>query len=72
MSVTYHVKIKKEYAEAILADLRKMKAVELIKEEQNEVPEWHIKEVLKRKKRTDKNPSLLVDESAILSILNVD
>ncbi len=32
MSVTYHIRIKKDYATAIIEDLRKMEAVEVVSE----------------------------------------
>ena len=70
MSLIYRVKIKKEYASAVIEDLQKMKAIELIKEDSEIVPEWQKNEVLKRTLETLKNPSSLVDESVIFNILN--
>ena len=72
MSVIYRVKIKKEYASAVIEDLQKMKAIELIKEDTEIVPEWQKTEVRKRTLETQKNPSSLVDESVIFNILNRD
>ena len=54
MPVAYHVTIKKEYAEAILADLEKMDAVTLSRDEDSDVPELQKKkcaEGLRRLKR---------------------
>ena len=72
MSLIYRVKIKKEYASAVIEDLQKMKAIELIKEDSEIVPEWQKNEVRKRTLETLKNPSSLVDESVIFNILNRD
>ncbi len=69
MSVTYHIKIKKDYAAAVIADLEKMKAVELTMEENSDVPDWQKKEVLKRAKESKKNPSILVEEAIVFNIL---
>ncbi|MFM2338957.1 MAG: hypothetical protein RL115_2150 [Bacteroidota bacterium] len=44
MSVTYHIRIKKEYANAVIEDLQKMEAVELLIEaDTQEVPDWQMK-----------------------------
>ena len=72
MSATYHIRIKKEYAAAVIEDLEKMKAVELIKEENDEIPEWQKKEVRKRVKEIKNNPSLLVDETVVFNMLKGD
>ncbi len=72
MSVTYHVTIKKEYAEAVLADLEKMDAVQLSKEEVTEVPEWQKEAVRRTRKAIQENPSLLVDEKTAFKMLNID
>jgi hypothetical protein len=70
MPATYHVRIKKEYAAAVIEDLQKMKAVELIKEENDEIPEWQKKEVRKRVKEIEENPSILIDETVVFKMLN--
>jgi hypothetical protein len=72
MSSIYHVRIKKEYAASVIEDLHKMKAVELVKEEDDIVPEWHKKEVRKRVKEIQKDPSILIDESVVFNLLNRD
>lgn len=69
MAATYHIRIKKEYAAAVIEDLQKMKAVELIKEEDNDIPEWQKKEVRKRAKDIKDNPSILVDEAVVFNML---
>ncbi len=59
MSDTLFVRIKKGYAAAIIKDLQKLDAVELL--EQPPVPEWQKKEVRKRLKDLQKNPSKAVN-----------
>lgn len=58
MSETLYVRIKKTYAAAIIKDLQKLDAVELL--EEAPVPEWQKKEVRKRLKDLQKNPSKAV------------
>jgi len=73
MSATYHIRIKKDYAADVIEDLRKMKAVELLDEEnQVAIPEWQKKEVRKRVKEIEKDPSILVDEDVVFNMLNKD
>ena len=59
MPDTLYVRIKKEYAADVIKDLQKMDAVELL--EEAPVPEWQKKEVRKRLKDLQKNPSKAVD-----------
>ena len=58
MPETLHVRIKKSYAAAIIKDLQKLDAVELL--EEAPVPEWQKKEVRKRLKDVQKNPTKAV------------
>ncbi|MFN7689341.1 MAG: addiction module protein [Sphingobacteriales bacterium] len=58
MPDTLYVRIKKEYAAAIIKDLQKLDAVELL--EEAPVPEWQKKEVRKRLKDLQKKPSKAV------------
>jgi hypothetical protein len=58
MPNTLYVRIKKDYAAAIIKDLQKLDAVELL--EEAPVPEWQKKEVRKRLKDLEKNPSKAV------------
>ena len=55
MPDTLYVRIKKDYAAAIIKDLQKLDAVELL--EEAPIPEWQKKEVRKRLKDLQKNPS---------------
>lgn len=54
-STTLHIRIKKKYAADIIKDLKKMDAVELLDEAP--VPEWQKKEVKRRLKEMQKDPS---------------
>lgn len=54
-TTTYHIRIKKKYAAAIIKDLEKIDAVELL--EEPPIPEWQKKEVKKRLKEMQKGTS---------------
>ena len=58
MPDTLYLRIKKNYAADIIKDLQKLDAVELL--EEAPVPEWQKKEVRKRLKDLQKNPSKAV------------
>ncbi|MES2701427.1 MAG: addiction module protein [Bacteroidota bacterium] len=60
MSETFHVKIKKDYAAAILKDLEKMDAVELLIEDDT-IPEWQVNLVNERMAEYKKNPGIALD-----------
>ena len=74
MNTTYHVRIKKEYAAALIEDLEKMDAVELIsdKEEDIDIPQWQMDEVKKRIEYYDKNPHELVSWEDVRKRLKFD
>lgn len=59
MPDTLYVRIKKNYATAIIKDLQKLDAVELLQEAP--VPEWQKKEARKRLKDLQKNPAKAVN-----------
>ena len=61
MSGYYFLKVKKEYASAIIEDLQKLDAVELIETRQDEIPEKLKKEVLSRLEELNNNPDKAVD-----------
>lgn len=42
MPDTYHIRIKKEYAAAVIEDLQKMDAVEFIADNSTDIPDWQI------------------------------
>ena len=70
MSLTYHIRIKKDYAASLIEDLQKMNAIELITE--NEVPQWQIDEVNQRIKKYENKPELLLDEDVVFKILDAE
>lgn len=56
---TYYIKIKKEYASAILNDLRQVEAIEIVQEP---VPEWQKQKSIERLKEMKYNPSLEISD----------
>lgn len=58
MQEVLHVRIKKDYAEAIIIDLQKMEAVEIISDD---VPAWQIDLVKERMEEYKRNPIVLQD-----------
>ena len=73
MSATYHIRIKKEYAAAIIEDLQKKDAVELVPEEEAfDVPQWQKDEVLKRMGKYKNSPDQLINEDTFFAMLNED
>lgn len=71
--MTYHIRIKKDYAEAIIADLQKKDALEFVPEDEAfEVPQWQKDEVRKRIEKYRNNKELLIDEESFLNMLNED
>ncbi len=62
MQATYHIRIKKDFAAALIEDLHKMEAVEFIcdKEADIEIPQWQQDEVKRRIDYYDKNPQELI------------
>jgi hypothetical protein len=57
----YYIRIKKEYAAAVIEDLQKMEAVELLRETEMGIPAWQKDLVNLEKKKIEDNPSLLID-----------
>jgi hypothetical protein len=55
----YRLRIKKEYAAAVIEDLQKMNAIEVISEDAD-IYEWQKKEVRKRLKEIKKKPESAV------------
>jgi len=71
MSGTYHIRVKKEYAAAIIEDLQKMDAVEILPEEEAfEIPRWQQEEVNHRISKYKKDADDLIDEDTFLNMLN--
>jgi hypothetical protein len=63
MADTYHIKIKKDYAVAVIEDLQKMDAVELLPNNENEflISDWQIELGREEVKKISENPALLND-----------
>ncbi len=73
MPATYHIRIKEEYAAAVIEELQKKNAVEIVPEEEAfELPEWQKEEVRNRIAKYKGNPELLIDEDTFFSMLNED
>ena len=71
--MTYHIRIKKEYASAVIDDLKNNDAVEFVPEEDAfEVPLWQQEEVLRRVAKYKENPELFIDEDTFFKMLNED
>lgn len=56
---TYTIKIKKEYASAIIENLKQSDAIEILEEP---IPEWQKKESLTRLAEMKENPSTVIQE----------
>ena len=66
---TYTIKIKKEYASAILEDLKQVDAIEIMEEP---IPEWQKKESLKRFAEMKVNPGSQISEEDFFNSLDKD
>ncbi len=64
---TYTIKIKKEYASAILEDLKQVDAIEILEEP---VPEWQKQESLKRLAEMKTNPASQISEKDFFKALD--
>lgn len=64
---TYTIKIKKEYASAIIEDLKQIDAIEILEEP---VPEWQKEESLKRLSEMKTNPSSALSEEEFFKALD--
>ena len=64
MAITYHLKIKKEYAAALIEDLEKVDAVEFVASDEvddtGEISEWQKQAVLSRLQDAEVNPQQLI------------
>ena len=65
----YYIKIKKEYASAIIEDLQLVKAIEIL---EDRVPEWQKEETMKRLKEMKENPSSVLSEKDFFKALDAD
>ncbi len=64
---TYTIKIKKEYASAIIEDLKQVGAIEIIEES---IPQWQKDESLKRLSEMKENPSSALSEEDFFKALD--
>jgi hypothetical protein len=62
----YQIEIKKEYAAAIIEDLKQMDAIEIL---EPPIPQWQQEESLKRLTTYHSNPTLGMDEEAFFKEL---
>ncbi len=62
----YHIKIKKEYAAALIEDLQQVDAIEIVEEQ---LPDWQKKETLKRLSGLKISPSSALSEDEFLKAL---
>jgi len=60
MSDTVHIRIKKDYAAAIIKDLEKMDAIEMLPNT-DDIPDWHMQVVNERLAEYKENPKLGLD-----------
>lgn len=66
----YHIKIKKEYASAVLEDLNLMEAIEIV--EGDTIPEWQQQETLRRLAEFESNPSSGIPMEEAFALLEKD
>lgn len=59
MSDRLHLRIKKEYAAAMIEQLQKEEAIEIIEEDIPDIPEWQKEAVRKTLAKAQQNPELL-------------
>lgn len=67
--ITYTIKIKKEYASAILEDLKQVDAIEIMEEP---IPEWQKQESIKRLAEMKENPGSQISEEDFFKSLDED
>lgn len=59
MNDTLHLRIKKEYAAALIEHLKREDAIEIIEEDTSDIPEWQKEAVRKTLAQVQLNPELL-------------
>ncbi len=67
--ITYTIKIKKNYASAIIEDLKQVDAIEII---EDPVPEWQKQESFKRLSEMKSDPSSVIQEEDFFKALDGD
>ena len=68
-NLSYHIRIKKEYASAIIEDLQQVDAIEII---EDQIPDWQQKESQIRLAQMKINPSSVLSEKDFLTALNIN
>jgi hypothetical protein len=66
---TYTIKIKKEYASAVLEDLKQVDAIEIL---EDPIPSWQKDESLKRLSAMKADPGSQLSESDFLNRVDED
>ncbi len=66
-TITYQLTIKKDYAYAIIEELRLNEAIEFMPES---VPLWQMNETLKRLKKMKENPSSMIDSDTFFNSID--
>ncbi len=66
---SYHIRIKKEYASAIIEDLQLVDAIEIL---EDTLPAWQKKETIKRLKEMKTNSSSVLSECDFFKALDED
>jgi hypothetical protein len=59
MPSEYHIRVKKEYAVSLIEKLREDNAIELIEQNDSDIPEWQKEAVRKTLGQINENPGLL-------------
>ena len=59
MPEEYHIRVKKEYAASLIEHLRKEDAIELIDNDDTDIPEWQKEAVRKTLQQIKDDPSVL-------------
>lgn len=59
MEEIVHLRIKKEYAAELIEDLIRAKAIELVSENDNDIPEWQKEAVRNTLRQVEKHPEQL-------------
>lgn len=68
-NLSYHIRIKKEYATAIIEDLQQADAIEII---EDQIHDWQKNESKNRLVQMKINPSAVLSEEDFLGALNVN
>jgi hypothetical protein len=64
---SYHIKIKKEYASALIEDLLQVDAIEIV---EDQIPDWQKNETMKRLEVMKKNPEATLSKKEFSEKLN--